>query len=184
MNPLKNPYWEYFAHLAAAFAENGAAMEVISQAAALTGEKARESLLSMDYTATLNLSPTVREDSKTLVLEQGYHFFVTGIQAMQLQGNHVIPVRLQFRDDANENDFSGGPLVYGMTGGDRGLIDIDAGFASYDQSILQEPREFFRYVGNRGILQVRAKLDVAPAGNDTKKINVIIKGFKICLSEV
>lgn len=177
---LENPYWEYFQHLAAAFAENGKAIEVISKASALQGAAGREALLSMDYSAVLTLTPGQMTDEKTIVLEQGYHFFVTSLDAYELEGNPLISSQLQFTDDAGETDFSGGPLVSGQPAGEKGMIQIFNVSQGYDQTILQEPRQFFAYVGNRGILKVKA----SQAAADNKKISILISGFKICLSEV
>ena len=177
MNPLQSPYWEYFEHLATAFAENEQAIEVINQAAAMQGSKARDSLLCMDYCAALQLSPTHLDDEKTIILEQGYHYFLTQIEAYEMSGTAAIPCFISVRDDMQETELSGGPLVQGQPQNDRGLIELYAGFQSYNQRVLQTPRHYFRYLGDRGIVKVRAKIN-AP---DTKKIEVILSGWKINL---
>ena len=145
MNPLKSPFWEYFEHLAAAFAEDSNAVEVLSLAASLQGDKARDSLLCMDYTCQINLSPSQKDVTKTIVLEQGYHYFLTQIEAYEIAGTNSIPTFVSIRDDANEVDLSGGPLVEGQPSLDRPLIELHAFSQASNQTILQSPNHFFTF---------------------------------------
>ena len=107
--PIENPFADYFSHLAASFGEDPNAIEVISKASALVGEKAREALLSMDYHCELHLTPAQMYDEKTIVLEQGYHYFIAEMSADQTAGNPIIPFFVQVEDNGNEVELSGGP---------------------------------------------------------------------------
>lgn len=178
--PIENPFADYFSHLAASFGEDPNAIEVISKASALVGEKAREALLSMDYHCELHLTPAQMYDEKTIVLEQGYHYFIAEMSADQTAGNPIIPFFVQVEDNGNEVELSGGPNVLGQPALGRGMVYGFNFSQGYNHEILQEGRQFFRYVGNRGILKIKALQNE----NDNKTIGILITGYKICLSEV
>lgn len=189
MNPLKSNHWDSFEFLATHFAEDSEGMEVLTAVSAAAASKVRDSILCMDYVANFAISAASPEQQRIITLEQGYHFFLTGITVCQLTGAALKSAFMSIRDDRKEEELNGGPVVLTQPAGNKSFYPVDCNFgpgrstlggaAASIAGLLTEPRQVFRYLGDRGILRTNMKLE--DGDTDTKTFCVIFSGWKISI---
>lgn len=117
--------------------------------------------VSMDYVATLEI-PAGGTVQKSIIMEQGYFFFATGVAVRHDQP--LAPPLVQVTDGKSQKDLF-------QSGG----VDSSNSFGPGAAEILAEPGAIFYAFGEEGILHYTIKNPAATAAN----VTAIVSGWKV-----
>jgi len=179
---LRNPLEKVFQDLLTKYATDQDGREILTAAAALAGNTARQAVYQKDYVVKMFLDPADPAQAAgegLIVTDQGYQFFATSIFAQW--DNPAARPEIYVRDDGAETNFSGGPRGTALQ-----PYQSAANFGPAAAQVLQgvnvyrvynEPKDFTWMAGDRAYLVVRGIARAAAAN-----LAVIVTGFQINLA--
>jgi hypothetical protein len=127
------------------------------------GQSARDFIHQKDYLVRINVPATAGNEAiGQVVTDQNWVFVADNILATWEGGPLNVAPEIAIRDITHDQQFSGGPVqeqgrrdfVPGNFYG-PGRQAVQLGAQSY--RVTTEPRPFFWYVGDRGVLEIRAR---------------------------
>jgi hypothetical protein len=184
---LINPWEKQISELLQRFGHDATGREVLSKAAALAGNNARNNIQQKDYHARLTLARAGDTDSKTIVSDQGWFLFVTGVLCLY-DSDMSFPPLVSIRDATREKNWFGGPRS--QAGYPMALRNyIEANFAGPGAGnvaqganvypVWSEPKEAAYYAGERCVFELSAAASpVSLPGS----VDIILTGYQFNLS--
>lgn len=184
---LINPWEKQISDLLQKFGHDATGREVLSKAAALAGNNARNNIQQKDYHARLTLARAGDTDSKNLVTDQGWYFFVTSILCLYSEAMDFPPL-VSIRDATREKNFFGGPrLQAGYPMQIRNYIEANfagpgAGSVALGANVYpiwSEPKEAAYYAGERCVFELSA---AASSSSLPGNVDLILSGYQFNIS--